>query len=161
MALWADNGDAISRLYAGSSALKSDFVRSGKRNYRGVFNDGVSSISRLLKNTTNDFLSQAVIDYILGINLSALAEFSTSSESSDPSEILRLSTLRTEAIADSARIVIADDEKMINGWTLLSKNKHDVEEKIILLSKAAIYVCGFEYDLMKVSCTRCLSSRSV
>ncbi|KAG8757638.1 hypothetical protein FRC12_010241 [Ceratobasidium sp. 428] len=29
--VWANNGDAISRAYAGTSALKGDFTRTGRR----------------------------------------------------------------------------------------------------------------------------------
>lgn len=39
--LWADNGDAISREYAGTSALKGDFTRTGKRDWRGAMNEYV------------------------------------------------------------------------------------------------------------------------
>ena len=39
--LWADNGDAISRQYATTPALKGDFTRTRKRDYRGA----VSSLS--------------------------------------------------------------------------------------------------------------------
>jgi hypothetical protein len=39
--LWADNGDAISRQYASTAALKGDFTRTRKRDYRGA----VSSLS--------------------------------------------------------------------------------------------------------------------
>ncbi|KAI4816178.1 hypothetical protein E4T44_10583, partial [Aureobasidium sp. EXF-8845] len=34
--LWADNGDAISRQYAGTAALKGDFTRTRKRNWQGA-----------------------------------------------------------------------------------------------------------------------------
>ena len=34
--LWADNGDAISRQYASTAALKGDFTRTRKRDYRGA-----------------------------------------------------------------------------------------------------------------------------
>ena len=33
--LWADNGDAISKQYASTAALKGDFTRTRKRNYQG------------------------------------------------------------------------------------------------------------------------------
>jgi hypothetical protein len=36
--LFANNGDAISRAYAGTSALKGDFTRTGKRDWRGQLN---------------------------------------------------------------------------------------------------------------------------
>lgn len=48
-ALWADNGDAISREYAGTSALKGDFTRTGKRNWRGAVNDATNSVARLMQ----------------------------------------------------------------------------------------------------------------
>jgi hypothetical protein len=33
---WANNGDQISKLYAGTSALKGDFTRTGKRDLHGM-----------------------------------------------------------------------------------------------------------------------------
>jgi hypothetical protein len=44
--LWADNGDAISKQYASTAALKGDFTRTQKRNYRGALTDMGLSISR-------------------------------------------------------------------------------------------------------------------
>lgn len=34
--LWADNGDALSRQYSGTAALKRDFTRTGKRTIKCV-----------------------------------------------------------------------------------------------------------------------------
>ncbi len=44
--LWANNGDAISRQYAGTNALKGDYTRTGERNISGLMKDGVNSASR-------------------------------------------------------------------------------------------------------------------
>jgi hypothetical protein len=33
--LWAENGDALSRIYAGTGALNTSFTRSGKRTIAG------------------------------------------------------------------------------------------------------------------------------
>lgn len=44
--LWADNGDAISRQYASTAALKGDYTRTRKRDYRGALTDMGLSISR-------------------------------------------------------------------------------------------------------------------
>src|SRR6267154_202157 len=33
--LWAENGDALSRIYAGTGALNTSFTRSGKRTFAG------------------------------------------------------------------------------------------------------------------------------
>lgn len=64
--VWANNGDAISREYAGTSALKGDFTRTGKRNLQGMMNDATNSIARMYQNTFKDYFRQAAIDYLLG-----------------------------------------------------------------------------------------------
>jgi len=43
---WGDHGDLISKLYAGTGALKRDFTRTGKRTASGIFSDGVNSAAR-------------------------------------------------------------------------------------------------------------------
>jgi hypothetical protein len=45
--LWADNGDAISKQYASTNAMKGDFTRTRKRNYRGTLTDAGLSVTRL------------------------------------------------------------------------------------------------------------------
>ncbi|KAF9161288.1 hypothetical protein DFQ26_004689 [Actinomortierella ambigua] len=65
--VWANNGDAISRAYAGTSALKGDFTRTGKRNWQGMVNDATNSIARMYQNTFKDSFRQAAIDYMLGL----------------------------------------------------------------------------------------------
>ncbi|KAF9576323.1 hypothetical protein EC968_009297 [Mortierella alpina] len=64
--VWANNGDAISREYAGTSALKGDFTRTGKRNLQGMINDATNSVARMYQNTFKDYFRQATIDYLLG-----------------------------------------------------------------------------------------------
>lgn len=64
--LWANNGDAISRQYAGTSALKGDFVRTGKRDWRGVVNDATNSVGRLWQNTIADFCERPLFSSLFG-----------------------------------------------------------------------------------------------
>lgn len=45
--LWADNGDAVSKQYASTSAMKGDYTRTRKRDYRGALNDLGISLTRL------------------------------------------------------------------------------------------------------------------
>ncbi|KAF9426812.1 hypothetical protein BGZ76_002588, partial [Entomortierella beljakovae] len=66
--VWANNGDAISREYAGTSALKGDFTRTGKRNLQGMINDATNSMARMYQNTFKDNFRQATIDYLLGVS---------------------------------------------------------------------------------------------
>jgi hypothetical protein len=51
---WSDNADAMSYLYTGTPALKTDFTRTGKRTYRGAMNDGYNSVTRYYINNFTD-----------------------------------------------------------------------------------------------------------
>ena len=44
--MWANNGDTISRQYAGTVALKGDYTRTGERTINGLMKDGVNSANR-------------------------------------------------------------------------------------------------------------------
>ncbi|TDL29681.1 DNase I-like protein, partial [Rickenella mellea] len=67
--LWAENGDALSRIYAGTGALNTSFTRSGKRTLAGVLSDATKSVSRAYINNFQDKGKQTAIDMFLG-NLS-------------------------------------------------------------------------------------------
>ncbi|GAA6019986.1 hypothetical protein JCM11491_004889 [Sporobolomyces phaffii] len=157
--LWADNGDAISREYSGTSALKGDFTRTGKRNLLGALNDASNSIVRLGNSVVTDFFKQASIDYITGVNRYAFEEFSERLETSDPREILRLAQIRAEAVETSSQEVILEGEEKLGGWTLISPSEIDTvrpgkgakfEEKVLLLTNKAVYVIQYEFTLQKV-----------
>ncbi|EPE29084.1 DNase I-like protein [Glarea lozoyensis ATCC 20868] len=64
--LWADNGDALSRIYAGTGALKSSYTRSGKMSIGGVLSDIRKSTARTYINTFLDKGRQENIDILLG-----------------------------------------------------------------------------------------------
>ena len=64
--VWANNADAISKLYAGTGALKVDFTKTGKRTVKGMYNDLVNSIARYYINNFLDGKKQDGIDILLG-----------------------------------------------------------------------------------------------
>lgn len=64
--LWADNGDALSKIYAGTGALKSSFTRHGKMSLAGAFADARKSATRLYVNNFADKARQNTIDLLLG-----------------------------------------------------------------------------------------------
>ena len=64
--LWADNGDALSKIYAGTGALKSSFTRHGKMSIAGAFADARKSAERLFINNFADKGRQQTIDTLLG-----------------------------------------------------------------------------------------------
>ncbi|KAI0024151.1 SacI homology domain-containing protein [Xylariomycetidae sp. FL0641] len=155
--LWADNGDAISKQYASTAAMKGDFTRTKKRDYRGMVNDLGLSLTRFYNGMVNDYFSQAAIDFFLG-NVTSLVfeEFESTMMTKDPG--ISMSKMREQAIEASQKIAIADDkEDFIGGWTLLSPNVSNTlrsspfEEVVLLLTDAALYLCRFDWNLDKVS----------
>ncbi|KAJ8078947.1 hypothetical protein PM082_013231 [Marasmius tenuissimus] len=155
--VWANNGDAISRAYAGTSALKGDFTRTGRRDLSGLLNDGVNSLARMYTSTFSDWFSQAVIDFMLGNRtLSVFSEFLLKLQSTDPSDLIRLSKIRAEAVATSVSRCLSEGERLLAGWTLFAPEEINTkigdkfEEKVLLLSADAIYIVNYDYTLEKV-----------
>ncbi|XP_016845504.1 phosphatidylinositide phosphatase SAC1 [Nasonia vitripennis] len=64
--VWADNADVISTQYSGTSALKTDFTRTGKRTKMGAMRDGMNSLTRYYKNNFADGFRQDSINLFLG-----------------------------------------------------------------------------------------------
>ncbi|KAI7898623.1 SacI homology domain-containing protein [Cokeromyces recurvatus] len=166
--VWANNGDMISRMYAGTSALKGDFTRTGKRNITGMMNDASNSLARMYFNTIKDFWRQATVDFILGYHKVEIFKHVPQSTkmSAEPGFDRRWAKIRADAINISSEIVIVDEETKIGGWTLLSPSTESVtfvlsmfisksprkqfEEKVVLLTDKAFYVCSYNYELEKV-----------
>lgn len=71
--LWADNGDAISKQYASTAALKGDFTRTRKRDYKGALTDMGLSISRFYSGSVNLSISN-----LLKANLSLVSSMTIS-----------------------------------------------------------------------------------
>ena len=63
--IWADHGDLLSLAYSGTKALKSDFVRKGKRSMKGNIQDGINSCKRFVINNFIDGHNQDCHDYFL------------------------------------------------------------------------------------------------
>lgn len=64
--VWADNADAMSFLYSGTGALKTDFTRTGKRTIAGALQDGVNSVTRYFLNNFADGRRQDAWDLFTG-----------------------------------------------------------------------------------------------
>ncbi|KAI0780655.1 SacI homology domain-containing protein [Trametes elegans] len=155
--VWANNGDAISRAYAGTSALKGDFTRTGKRDLAGLLNDGVNSLARMYSSTFADWFSQAVIDFVLGNRTtSVFSEFLNKLQSTDPRELIRISKIRADAVATCVSRVLPEGERLLSGWTLFAPEELNTkvgdkfEEKVLLLSAKALYIISYDYTLEKV-----------
>ena len=64
--LWADNGDLLSKIYAGTGALKSSYTRHGKMSLAGAVADMRKSVQRIYHNNFLDPSRQITIDILLG-----------------------------------------------------------------------------------------------
>lgn len=64
--IWADNGDQLSQIYAGTNALKTSFTRSGKMGLAGAISDVTKSLGRMYINNFADGKKQTTIELLLG-----------------------------------------------------------------------------------------------
>lgn len=165
--LWADNGDAISKQYASTAALKGDYTRTRKRNYRGALNDLGLTLSRYYNNIVNDYFSQACIDYLLGnVSIDVFSEFQVDLKSVDPG--ISAQKLRQNAIDACSKIVVdSETEELLGGWTMLSPRQPNTlrtlpfEETVLLLTDSAVYNCRFDWNTDKVLSFERVNLRSI
>lgn len=165
--LWADNGDAISKQYSSTAALKGDYTRTRKRDYRGAINDLGLTLSRYFNNIVSDYFSQACIDYLLGnVSTQVFEEFAVEMQSADPG--ISVQKLRQNAIDTSCRVVISDQsEEFLGGWTMLTPRHPNTlrtlpfEESVLLLTDAAVYSCHFDWNTDKVLSFERVDLRSI
>ncbi|KAJ5901676.1 hypothetical protein N7495_002204 [Penicillium taxi] len=154
--LWADNGDAVSKQYSSTAALKGDYTRTRKRDYRGALNDLGLTLSRYYNNIVNDYFSQACIDYLLGnVSTRVFDEFAMEMQTTDPG--ISVQKIRQNAIDTSCKIVISSpSEEILGGWTMLTPREPNTlrtlpfEESVLLLTDVAVYSCRFDWETDKV-----------
>lgn len=155
--LWADNGDAVSKQYASTAALKGDFTRTRKRNYRGALTDLGLTLHRYFTNIVSDFFTQAAIDFLLGsVTAKVFDEFEEELMSGDPA--ISMTRLRQSAVEASIKMVVEDENEVVKGgWTMLAPAETGtlrslpLQEVVVLLTDRAVYRVGFEWALEKVS----------
>jgi hypothetical protein len=164
--IWADNGDAVSKQYSSTNALKGDFTRTRQRNYKGVLTDAVLTLSRCFYGMVTDFFTQAVIDYLLGnVNEQVFEEFEEELQSTDPA--IKVDSIRTSAIEVAASIVLSSDHEVLyGGWWILTPQKGTLrkvvlKDCIVLVTNCAVYVCDFDLETEKVVDFHRIPSRAI
>lgn len=105
----------------------------------------------------NDYFSQLAIDFLLG-NVTALvfSEFEADMVTKDPAvSVVKRREQAIELCQD--RVIEDESEEFIGGWAVLAPAVSGViqgqpmEESILLLTDAALYLCRFDWDLDRVS----------
>ncbi|RKF58174.1 Phosphatidylinositide phosphatase SAC2 [Erysiphe neolycopersici] len=165
--LWADNGDAISKQYASTAALKGDFTRTRKREFAGALKDMSLSISRFYNGIFNDYFSQAAIDYLLGNATELIFEdFDENFMTVDPA--ISMQRLRQKLIELCQKQVISEEkEEIIGGWTLLTPIPPNIisfaplQESVLVITDAGLYSCHINWDLEKLSSFERISLESI
>ncbi|KAM4703825.1 phosphatidylinositide phosphatase SAC2 [Rhinophrynus dorsalis] len=159
--MWANNGDAISRQYAGTAALKGDFTRTGERKLAGVMKDGVNSANRYYLNRFKDAYRQAVIDLMQGVPVTEdlYSIFTKEKEH----EALHRETQRnhqemiSQLLQNYMQMLLPDDEKFHGGWALIDCDPslidatHKDVDVLLLLSNCAYYVAYYDDEVDKVN----------
>ncbi|KAF4548640.1 SacI-like domain-containing protein 4 [Elsinoe fawcettii] len=173
--LWADNGDAISKQYAGTAALKGDFTRTRKRNWTGAINDFSLTLGRYYNNIFGDYFLQTTIDFMLGNGDEGMwEEFESDLMTGDYA--LDMSRVRQGAVERCVKVVLGrsaspshsdqtsqdpdigghDDEDLVSGYTLRTPSQSNtlktqpLEECVLLLTHKALYAVRFDWNTEKV-----------
>ncbi|XP_077992245.1 phosphatidylinositide phosphatase SAC2-like [Glandiceps talaboti] len=150
--LWANNGDVISRQYAGTVALKGDFTRTGERKFTGVMKDGYNSANRYIQNRFKDAYRQVVIDLMLGNpvteDLSAL-NATKSPETEEDVWILEKDDNVNQLIQHCKKLLLPQNEECFGGWALIDCDPPDTTDitqqdldVILLLTQRAYYIAN-------------------
>eukprot|EP00079_Xenopus_tropicalis_P031377 XP_017945148.1 PREDICTED: phosphatidylinositide phosphatase SAC2 [Xenopus tropicalis] len=159
--MWANNGDSISRQYAGTAALKGDFTRTGERKLAGVMKDGVNSANRYYLNRFKDAYRQAVIDLMQGIPVTEDL-YSIFTKEKEHEALHRESQrnhheLINQLLQNYMQMLLPDDEKFHGGWALIDCDPslidatHRDVEVLLLLSNCAYYVAYYDDEIDKVN----------
>ncbi|VDK73880.1 unnamed protein product [Litomosoides sigmodontis] len=142
--MWADNGDAISRQYAGTDALKGDITRSGQRNLVGMVKDGYNSASRYYVSHMRDAQRQLAVDAVLGKSVDAGESKSEQFEGEeDEEEVESIGRLVREAIV----FILPEKEILVGGWALIEgSNKTDQIDSVLVLTKTTLIAAFYDDD---------------
>ncbi|KAK2852569.1 hypothetical protein Q7C36_007770 [Tachysurus vachellii] len=159
--MWANNGDTISRQYAGTAALKGDFTRTGERKLAGVMKDGVNSANRYYLNRFRDAYRQSVIDLMMGLPVTEdlYSIFSKEKEHEEKEkESQRGAQEQVSLLLQTyMQLLLLDDEKFHGGWALINCDPslidatHKDVDVLLLLSNCAYYVAYYDEETDKVN----------
>ncbi|XP_041866393.1 phosphatidylinositide phosphatase SAC2 isoform X2 [Melanotaenia boesemani] len=159
--MWANNGDTISRQYAGTAALKGDFTRTGERKLAGVMKDGVNSANRYYLNRFRDAYRQAVIDLMMGhpVTEDLYSIFSKEKEHEEKEkESQRGAQEQVSLLLQTyMQLLLPDDERFHGGWALINCDMSLIDatnkdvDVLLLLSDKAYYIAYYDEEADKVN----------
>ncbi|CAL8115328.1 unnamed protein product [Orchesella dallaii] len=152
--MWANNGDIISKQYAGTNALKGDFTRTGERKFAGVMRDGMNSANRYLNNRLRDGTRQACIDLVLGLRSSVTEEELTlGKEAVEEKEIT--TELVMQMIEDVKHCVVPPQNVVLGSWGLVNATTNDIAivevDTVLVLTETDCYIAIYDLNLDSIA----------
>ncbi|XP_043672998.1 phosphatidylinositide phosphatase SAC2 isoform X2 [Vespula pensylvanica] len=151
--LWANNGDIISKQYAGTNALKGDYTRTGERKFTGLMKDGMNSANRYYLNRFKDVYRQATIDMMLGNALSEEVFQERTEEEDNAATAIHVKLL----IEDCKKLLIPDPEVILGSWGLIDADPVTGDptetemDTILILTRDSYYVADYDDQIDKVT----------
>ncbi|KAG7200666.1 hypothetical protein KM043_001219 [Ampulex compressa] len=151
--LWANNGDIISKQYAGTNALKGDYTRTGERKFTGLMKDGMNSANRYYLNRFKDVYRQATIDMMLGNSISEEIFQERTEEEDNAATAIHVKLL----IEDCKKLLIPDPEIILGSWGLIDADPVTGDptetemDTILILTRDSYYVADYDDQIDKVT----------
>ncbi|XP_069695260.1 phosphatidylinositide phosphatase SAC2 isoform X2 [Periplaneta americana] len=153
--LWANNGDIISKQYAGTNALKGDYTRTGERKFTGMMKDGMNSANRYYLSRFKDAYRQATIDMMLGnpVSEDMFSQEKTEDEVDSAATAEHVKLL----IEDCKKMLISDTEVILGAWGLIdadpvSGDPTETEmDTILILTRDSYYVAEYDDQVDRVT----------
>ncbi|XP_046742174.1 phosphatidylinositide phosphatase SAC2 isoform X2 [Diprion similis] len=151
--LWANNGDIISKQYAGTNALKGDYTRTGERKLTGLMKDGMNSANRYYLNRFKDVYRQATIDMMLGnpVSEEIFQERNDEEDNAATADHVKL------LIEDCKKLLIPDPEFILGSWGLIDADPVTGDptetdmDTILILTRDSYYVADYDDQIDKVT----------
>ncbi|XP_013185101.2 phosphatidylinositide phosphatase SAC2 [Amyelois transitella] len=157
LAMWADNGDVISRQYAGTKALKGDYTRTGERKLTGMMKDGVASANRYYLSTFKDALRQVAIDVMTGESRSIPTQLIVQEGAAvcttvkdEPAPDTAAMAQHVKSLIDDCKKLLVDTEPVLGSWGLIDADPYtgDPQEtemdSVLVLTNEAYYVTDYD-----------------
>jgi hypothetical protein len=158
--MWANNGDVVSKQYAGTNALKSDFTRTGKTKLTGMMKDSYNSATRYYQNRFRDSYRQAVIDIMCDVESKESFMIAEDKEEEDNLEDDEDRHERVkQVIEDVKKLLIPEKEIILGGWPLIDCDPSSCDvisremDTVLILTQEAYFVS--DYDEVTDRVTRC------
>lgn len=158
--MWASNGDAISRQYAGTAAMKGDFTRTGERRFTGVMKDGYNSANRYYLNRFKAAYRQTLIDVMLGNPVTEDIAALIAAMNKGPEEeqwTMEREECVAQLIQHCNQLLLADEEEYIGGWALVDpfySTDGEVtqdQDVVLLLTYHAYYVASYDDEAERIT----------